>query len=158
MSRRGQRHNYGASGGDWNLAQQKSLEDVRQRALEKQAALATDPVTRLQLRYSLVRLYETRKDFAAAQQNIEALYNENPKILGVVRSTVDFYWSVKLYPQAIAVLQQAAKDAYPELGKQFTFEAARKSTVSHQYQQARDASGAAAQGLSIRQPISRRHG
>jgi cellulose synthase operon protein C len=120
------------------LAQQNSLEDVRQRALEKQASLATDPVTRLQLRYSIVRFYEARRDFAAAQQNIEALYKENPAILGVVRSTVDFYWSVKRYPQAIAVLQQSAKRAYPELGKQFTFEAAQKSTLSHQYQQARE--------------------
>ena len=121
-----------------SLAQQKSLEDVRQGALEKQAALATDPVTRLQLRYALVRLYENRKDFSSAQRNIEALYRDNRKILGVVRATVDFYWRVKLYPQAIHVLEQAAKDAYPELGKQFTFEAARKSTEARQYQQACD--------------------
>ncbi len=77
------------------LAQQKSLEDVRQHALEKQAALTTDPVTRLQLRYALIRLYEGRKDFAAAQKNVEALYRDNPRILGVVRSTVDFYWRTK---------------------------------------------------------------
>jgi predicted Zn-dependent protease len=121
-----------------SLAQQKSLEDVRQRALEKQAALATDPVTRLQLRYALVRLYENRKDFASAQRNIEALYRDSPKILGVVRATVDFYWRVKLYAQAIHVLEQAARDAYPALSKQFTFEAARKATEARQYQQARD--------------------
>jgi predicted Zn-dependent protease len=120
-----------------SLAQQKSLETVREHALEKQAALATDPVTRLRLRYALVHLYESRKDFASAQRNIETLYRENPKILGVVRSTVDFYWRVKLYPQAIAVLSQAAKDAYPELGKQFSFEAARKSTEARQFDQAR---------------------
>src|SRR5208283_4348427 len=101
------------------------------------AALATDPVTRIQLLYALVRFYESKKDFASAQRNIEALYQANPKILGVVRSTVDFYWRVKLYPQAIAVLRQAAKDAYPELGEQFTFEAARKSTEARQYAQAR---------------------
>ena len=102
------------------LAQQKSLERVRQDALEKQAALTTDPVTRLQLRYQLIRLYESRKDFAAAQKNVEALYHDNPKILGVVRSTVDFYWRMKMQPQAIAVLLQAAKDSYPDLSKQFT--------------------------------------
>jgi cellulose synthase operon protein C len=119
------------------IAQQRSLEDVRQHALEKQASLATDPVTRLQLRYQLVRLYESRKDFASAQRNVEALYRENPKILGVVRATVDFYWRRKAYPQAIAVLQQAAKEAYPQLGKQFTFEAARKSTEAREFQQAR---------------------
>jgi predicted Zn-dependent protease len=121
-----------------NLAQQKSLEAVRQHALEKQAALASDPVTRLQLRYTLARLYESRKDFAPAQRNVESLYHDNPKILGVVRSTADFYWRMKLYPEAIAVLQQAAKDAYPELGKQFAFEAARKSTEAHLFPQARE--------------------
>jgi predicted Zn-dependent protease len=121
-----------------NIAQQKSLEAVRQHALEKQAALASDPITRLQLRYTLARLYESRKDFSAAQRNVESLYKENPKILGVVRSTADFYWRMKLYPEAIAVLQQAAKDAYPELGKQFAFEAARKSTEARLFPQARE--------------------
>ncbi len=120
------------------LAQQKSLETVRQHALERQAVLTTDPVSRLQLRYSLVRLYEGRKDFSSAQKNVEALYRENPKILGVVRSTVDFYWRVKMDSQTISVLLQASKDAYPELSKQFTYEAARKSTEAKQFQQARD--------------------
>ena len=121
-----------------NLAQQKSLEAVRQHALEKQAALASDPVTRLQLRYTLARLYESHKDFTAAQRNVESLYHDNPKILGVVRSTADFYWRMRLYPQAIAVLQQASKDAYPGLGKQFAFEAARKSTEARLFPQARE--------------------
>ena len=120
------------------LAQQKSLEGVRQHAIEKQAALTTDPVTRLQLRYTLIRLYEGRKDFAAAQKNVETLYRENPKILGVVRSTVDFYWRMKMQQQAISVLLQASKEAYPTLSTQFLYEAARKSTDAKQYQQARD--------------------
>ena len=84
-----------------------------------------------------MRFYESKKDFASAQRNIEALYQANPKILGVVRATVDFYWRVKLYPQAITVLRQAVKDAYPQLGKQFAFEAARKSTEAKDFQQAR---------------------
>jgi predicted Zn-dependent protease len=121
-----------------NLAEQKSLETVRQHALERQAALTTDPVTRLQLRYAVIRLYEGRKDFTSAEKNVAALYRENPKILGVVRSTVDFYWRTKNYPQAISVLLQAAKDAYPDLSKQFTYEAARKSTEAKEFRQARD--------------------
>jgi cellulose synthase operon protein C len=120
------------------LAAQKSLEKVRQHALEKQAELTTDPVKRLQLRYRLVQFYENHRDFQSAQRNIETLYRENPRIIGVVRSTVDFYWRTKMFPQAIAVLLLAAKDAYPDLSKQFTFEAARKSTEIGQYQQARD--------------------
>jgi predicted Zn-dependent protease len=120
------------------LAQQKSLEHVRQHALEKQAALTTDPVMRLRLRYQLIHLYESRKDFTAAQKNVEALYHDNPRILGVVRSTVDFYWRMKIQPQAIAVLLQAAKEAYPALSTQFKYEAARKETDAKHFQQARD--------------------
>ena len=120
------------------LAQQKSLETVRQHALERQAALTTDPVTRLQLRYQLIQLYESHQDFSSAQKNVEALYRDDPKILGVVRSTVDFYWRMKMQPQAIAVLLQASKDAHPALGAQFAYEAARKSTDAKQFQQARD--------------------
>ena len=90
----------------------------------------------------------------SAQRVIEALYHENPKILGVVRSTVDFYWRIKSYPQAIAVLLQASKDAYPDLSKQFTFEAARKSTESGQYAQARDLLDRASERFPIRWPIS----
>jgi cellulose synthase operon protein C len=120
------------------VAQQKSLETVRQHALEKQADLTTDPVNRLQLRYRLVQLYETRSDFVAARRNIDALYQNNSRLLGVVRSTVDFYWRTGEYSQAIAILLQASKDAYPELSKQFAFEAARKSTDSGQYLQARN--------------------
>src|SRR5260370_31217206 len=84
-----------------NLAQQKSMEAVRQHALEKQAALASDPVTRLQLRYTLARLYESRKDFAAAQRNVESLYQQNPKILGEARSTAYFYYRCELYQQSL---------------------------------------------------------
>jgi cellulose synthase operon protein C len=121
-----------------SLAQQKSLDGVRQKALEKQVVLATDPVTRLQLRYELVRLLESRKDLAGAQRNVEVLYRENPKIVGVVRATVDFYWRTKLYSQAIGVLQQAARSAYPELGRQYTFEAARKATETREFVIARN--------------------
>ncbi len=121
-----------------DLAAAQSLDAVREHSIAKQAALSTDPVARLQLRYELVGLYEKRKDHAAAQTNVEALYKENPKILGVVRSTVDFYWRAKMYPQAIEVLSQAAKDAEPSLSKQFSFEAARKSTDRRLFPQARD--------------------
>ena len=120
------------------FAQQRSLEAVRQHALEKQANLTTDPIARLQLRYALVRLSEGRKEFAAAQQDVEALYRENPKVLGVVRSTVDFYWRTRNYSRAIEVLLQAAKASYPDLQRQFIFEAARKATEAKQYAQARD--------------------
>lgn len=120
------------------LAQQKSLESVRQHSLEKQAELTTDPVTRLQLRYALIQLYESRKNFDDARKNVEALYRENPKVLGVVRATVDFYWRMKMTSQAVDVLEQSAKDAYPELSRQFSFEAARKLTDVRRFDEARN--------------------
>ena len=119
------------------IAQQRSLESVRQRALERQAELTSDPIHRLELRYQLVRFYEAKKDFASAQRNIEALYHEHPRILGVVRATVDFYWRTKQKQPAIDVLLEASKQAYPQLATQFRFEAARKMTDAGQYEQAR---------------------
>ena len=118
-------------------AQQKSLEAVRQRALERQAELTTDPIRRLELRYELVRFYEGKKDVASAQRNIEALYRENPKILGVVRATVDFYWRTRQKQPAIDVLLEASRQAYPDLATRFRFEAARKMTEAAQFEQAR---------------------
>jgi cellulose synthase operon protein C len=119
------------------LAQQQSLEEVRRHALEKQADIATDPVTRLQLRFALVQLLENT-DPAEARRQIEKIYRSNNKILGVVRAMVDFYWRAKLYPESIAVLEQAAKDSYPGLSRRFTFEAATKCIEAQRYQQARD--------------------
>jgi tetratricopeptide (TPR) repeat protein len=120
-----------------NMGREKSLESVRQHSLERQAAVSTDPIRRLELRYSLVSFYEQKKDLAAAQQNVETLYKENPRVLGVVRSTVDFYWRNKLQQRAIDVLAQAAKDSYPALKAKFTFEQARKMTDAGQYETAR---------------------
>jgi len=120
-----------------NMAKEKSLEAVRQHALERQAAISGDPVRRLELRYALVGFYEQKKDLVSAQKNVETLYQENPKIMGVVRSTVDFYWRNKLQQRAIDVLMQASRVAYPALKAQFTYEAARKMTEVGQYEPAR---------------------
>jgi tetratricopeptide (TPR) repeat protein len=118
-------------------AQQRGLQALRQRVLEKQAAVTTDPIRKLELHYSLVRFYEEKKDIQQAQRNIEALYRENPKILGVVRATADFYWQNKERQRAIEVLLQAANDSYPALSTQFRFEAARKASEAGQYEQSR---------------------
>lgn len=120
-----------------NTADQYSLVPVQQQALQRQIALTHDPVRRLQLRYSLARSYEDNQQTAAAQTLIDTLYHANPKILGVVRATVDFDWAHHRKPQAIAVLQQAAASAYPALALQFQFEAAHKLIHTRQYAQAR---------------------
>ena len=121
-----------------SLAQQKSYEGVRRHALEKQASLTADPVERMQLRYALVRLYEAQREIPAAQRIVEEEYRQNPKILGVVRATVDFYWRTQRQEKAIEILQQSANEAYPALAATFNYEAARKATEAGQFPLAHD--------------------
>jgi cellulose synthase operon protein C len=119
------------------VAREQSLVQVQQHSLERQIALATDPTRRIELRYDLVSFYESNRMADAAQNEVDALYRENPKLLGVVRATVDYDWSHKRGQQAVTVLEEAAHSAYPALAQQFNFEAARKLTDLGQYAPAR---------------------
>jgi Tfp pilus assembly protein PilF len=119
------------------FAQQRQLTASYQHALQREIALAVDPVERIQLRYTLAQSYTAEKNLPAAQQVIESTYKDNPKILGVVRTTVDFYWTNKHQSEAIATLTQAAHDANPTLSRAFTVEAASKSNESGDYAGAR---------------------
>jgi Tfp pilus assembly protein PilF len=95
-------------------------------------------VEKLQLRLQLARFYESKNQMQQARTLMESLYSENPLLLGVVRSSVDFYWRNKMWDPAIDTLLKAAKSAYPALGEQFTFEAARKATEAKEYARARE--------------------
>jgi hypothetical protein len=110
---------------------------VHEAALERQASLATDPVNRLQLRYALASAYEGRSDTADAARVIDAVYHENPKLLGVVRATVDFDWRAKRQHEAVTVLLNAAHVAQPQLSQQFLAEASEKANTAGDAQQAR---------------------
>lgn len=118
-------------------AAQQSLVQVQEHSLERQIALTTDPVRHTALRYDLERICESNGNAAAAQTMIDAIYHDNPKVLGVVRATVDYDWSHDRKPQAVAVLEEAGRNAYPLLAQQLNFEAARKLTEIGQYAQAR---------------------
>jgi tetratricopeptide (TPR) repeat protein len=119
------------------LARQQSFVQVQQHAVERQIAITTDPVRRMELRYSLVHFYEDNGQAEAAQKEVDALYRENPKVLGVVRATVDYNWAHDRRADAVAVLQQASGSTYPELGNKFRFEAAVKLTELGEYPHAR---------------------
>ncbi|MBV8629686.1 MAG: hypothetical protein JOZ83_02095, partial [Silvibacterium sp.] len=119
------------------VARDESLVQVQQLSLQRQIAITTDPTRRIQLRYDLVTLYDNNRLPDAAQKEIETIYRDNPMILGVVRSTVDFDWSHNRKQQAVAVLDEAAQKAYPDLARQLRFETARKLTDLGQYKQAR---------------------
>lgn len=112
------------------IADRDGFPAIRVRAFERRITLLSDPVERMRLRLALMRFHEGRGDLASAQKVMEALYSENPTILGVVRAAADFYWRNKMQPHAIDVLRRAAAASNPGLKKQFTFEAARKATES----------------------------
>jgi Flp pilus assembly protein TadD len=114
---------------------------VEQLALERQVAVNRDPLERIRLRLALMRFEEARSNVDGARRTIEALYHDNPAILGVVRATTDFYWRHKLAGQAIATLTQAAAISNAGYRNQFTYEAARKATEAREFAQARQLLG-----------------
>jgi tetratricopeptide (TPR) repeat protein len=119
------------------VANQQAFPAVSELVMQRELAASADPVERMQLRLGLMRFHEDHQNVAAARRDVETLYHENPKILGIVRATVDFYWRNRLQTDAIGTLIAAARDSYPDLRGQFTLEAARKATEAKRYDQAR---------------------
>ena len=119
-----------------SAARGHGLREVEEAALNRQVSLTEDPVHKLELRYQLVDLI-ARRDVSAAAAEIDAIYRENPKILGVVRSTVDYDWNHERRAQAVTVLLDAAQSAYPDLRDKLQLEAGRKLTEEADYSRAR---------------------
>jgi tetratricopeptide (TPR) repeat protein len=117
-------------------ARTHALPEVEQAALARQITLTTDPERSLELRYQLVELLQQHNPAAAATE-IDAIYREHAKVLGVVRATVDYDWEHERKPQAVSVLLDSANAAYPELKQQFQLEAARKLTELSEYPRAK---------------------
>jgi Tfp pilus assembly protein PilF len=121
-----------------SVASNQGFDAIESAAIEREIALTRDPVEQMQLRLRLARFQESKNNIEAARRTLGSLYADNPKILGVVRAAVDFYWNNKMPDAAIHVLLQAASVSYPALKTQFTFEAARKATEAREYARARD--------------------
>jgi Flp pilus assembly protein TadD len=109
-------------------ARAHGLAEVEQTVLNRQIALTADPVHNLELHYQLVDLLEQHNPAGAATE-VDAVYREHGKILGVVRATVDFDWGHERKAQAVSVLLDSADGSYPDLKQQFQLEAARKLTA-----------------------------
>jgi hypothetical protein len=135
-----------------SLAQARNLTAVYERALAKEAALTLDPVQKIQLQYSLARSLEDHDDVPGATRVIEAVYQANPRILGVVRATTDLFVRTKQPTRAIATLLEAAKAANPPLAHDFTLEAASRANDADDPVQAR----ALALGLLAKTPYDAR--
>jgi predicted Zn-dependent protease len=118
-------------------AQARSLPLIYESALIKEASLSADPIEKMQLQYALAHSEEDRKDVPAAAKVIAAVYAQNPRILGVVRVTVDFDWRTGSQRQAINILTSAAKVARPDLAHPFLLEAAAKANEIGDYPLAR---------------------
>ncbi len=118
-------------------ATSRGFDTAVQRAQEREVAVTSDPVERMQARLELMRLYESKHDLPAAERAVEELYRENPAILGVVRATVDFYWRNNMPAKAIDTLVRAAGAANAPLKKSFTLEAANKAAGSGDFARAR---------------------
>jgi cellulose synthase operon protein C len=113
------------------------LDGVRARVIERQIELITDPVERMRLTLTLMRSHESRGDLAPAERLVENLYREHPRVLGVVRAVADYHWRHDNRDRSLEVLRAAASASHPDLGKQFTFEVARKATDAGRYELAR---------------------
>jgi transcriptional regulator with XRE-family HTH domain len=113
-----------------NFSSQHQLTHAYQLALAREIALSGDAVEKMELEYELVRTYESAGNTAAAQTIVEAVYKQNPLIVGVVRSTADFYWTSKQQKKAIATLLEASHKANVQMGKDFLLEAIAKSSES----------------------------
>ena len=114
-----------------------ALTAVYEHALAREIALSSDPVQKIELSYTLSGSLESHKDDAGAAKIVDGVYRANPRILGVVRATTDFYARTKQPPRAIATLLEAAKVATPDLARGFTLEAANRANEAGDTAQAK---------------------
>lgn len=114
-----------------------ALTTVYEHALLKEIALSTDPVQKIELSYTLSSSLESRNEIAAAAKVIDSVYHDNPRILGVVRATTDFYARTNQSPRSIGTLLEASKVATPALSRSFTLEAAQRANDASDTAQAR---------------------
>ncbi|MGP8245668.1 MAG: hypothetical protein ACLQVN_14265 [Bryobacteraceae bacterium] len=130
-------------------ARRLGFDAIQERASERLAAIANDPVDKMRLTLTYARLLESKKDIAGAARLVDALYREHPLILGVVRGAVDFHVRNHQPAEAIGILLDAAKHARADLAAGFTLESARIATAADQFDRAR----ALLSGLLAAEPL-----
>jgi len=106
------------------------LPKAQRLAIERQIAVMTDPVEKLRLRLALARFEEGQGQAAEGAAVVDAVYRENPAILGAVRAAVDYHWRNKNPKRSVDVLEEAAGRASAAYRAPFLLEAARKANES----------------------------
>ncbi len=120
-----------------NAARIDGLPKAQQAAIERQIALMSDPVEKMRLRLALARFEEGQGQAAQGAAIVDALYKENPAILGIVRAAVDYHWRNKNARRAVDVLEEASSRSSAAYRSPFLIEAARKATDAGDYSRAR---------------------
>ena len=120
-----------------NTARVDGFPKAQQASIEKQIALMSDPVEKMRLRLALARFEEGQGRAAQGAAVVDALYRENPAILGVVRAAVDYHWRNKDSRRAVDILEEASSRSSAAYRSPFLVEAARKATDSGDYTRAR---------------------
>jgi tetratricopeptide (TPR) repeat protein len=118
-------------------ARRLGFDAIEERAGERLAAIANDPVDKMRLTLAQARLLEGKKEVAAAARVVDGLYRDHPLILGAVRGAVDFHVRNQQPAAALDILLDAARHARADLAAQFTLEAARISTAAGLFDRAR---------------------
>lgn len=118
-------------------ASQNGFTAVSLRVLERRVELASaDPMEKLRARIAVARFHENHNNKARASEILEALLQENPATLGIIRTAVSYYWSNRNQARAIDILTSAADRAEQPYQDRFRFEAAQKSTEAGQFDRA----------------------
>ncbi len=123
------------------VARVDGFSKAQQASLEKQIALMTDPVEKMRLRLALARFEEGQGQVSLGAAVVDALYKENPAILGVVRAAVDYHWRNKEPKRAIDILEEASSHSSAAYRAPFLIEATRKATDAGDYTRARIMAG-----------------
>ena len=112
------------------IARNNGMGAVHAQALQQQAAIATDPVSKMRLQLARMHLFESSDDIPAARRVLNDLYQRNPKTLGIVRAAADFHVRRGDFARALNTIEQATADSYPALKKSFLYEAARTAITA----------------------------
>lgn len=124
-----------------NTARVDGFPTAQQASIEKQITLMTDPVEKMRLRLALARFDEGQGKAAQGATVIDALYKENPAILGIVRAAVDYHWRNKDTKRAVDILEEASSHSSPTYRAPFLIEATKKATEAGDYTRARIMAG-----------------
>ena len=134
------------------LATDKGFEELSLVVIDRQVSLNDDPLEKISLRLQKARLEENLGRTQAATTSMDELYRENPLLLGIVRSTVDYHWRGKNYERAVNVLVEASAKAWPGLGMDLRLEAVDKAAKSNQFA----LGGRIADALLVENPLDAR--